>query len=122
MVRLFLASLLAGSCGCQYALAQPGQTAAQVRACTVDATMQNVLNATAGVLSTGAGVEGAVATQETGTTAKGLATSVPITAGVGAAALLVGQFFASAYNADGCSPKLAGAPPVPVVTAPTVAP
>lgn len=80
--------------------------------------MQNVLNATAGVLSTGAGVEGAVATQETGTTAKGLATSVPITAGVGAAALLVGQFFASAYNADGCSPKLEGAPPVPAVKAP----
>ncbi len=118
LVRLFVASLLAGACGCQVALPQPGQTPAQVQACTNDATAHNVLVGAAGVLSTGAGIESAVATQTDPKVAQGLAIGAAVTAGLAAASTGVGLIFAQAYNRDGCSPALVGRPQAGIVVAP----
>lgn len=117
-VRLFVLSLLAGSCGCQVALPQPGQTPQQVRACSTDATAENAFNATGNVLAGGAAVEGAVATQLPSKDAQAMGIATAVTAGVSAGLLLVATYFGKAYNADNCSSAIPGAPAANMVKAP----
>jgi hypothetical protein len=103
-----LLALCFAASGCMVAIPQPGQTPAQVQACSTDATLRNIALGTAGGLTTAAGVQAAVASQEgsnQGLT-QALAVSGAITAGV--AAVLVGgsALLGQTYNADGCAPAL----------------
>lgn len=111
-LSLLILAWLAGctQIGCMQAIPQPGQTPAQVQACTVDATAHNVLIGTAGGLSTGAGVESAIATSTDPNTSKGLVIGAAVTAGVAAIAVGAGTLFAQAYNNDGCAPSLPAKP------------
>lgn len=102
---LMLVALSVGVSGCMVALPQPGQTPAQVQACSTDATLHNILLYTSGGLTTTAGVEASVASQ-TPSASQGLAIAGAITAGAAALALGGSTFVANTYNADGCAPTL----------------
>jgi len=101
-----LAFVSLSSTACMVAIPQPGQTPAQVQTCSTDATLHNVALYAAGVLSTGAATEAAIASQESGNTAQALGVAGLVTAGVGAAAVAGSAILGQAYNNDGCSPAL----------------
>lgn len=103
-----LVVLFAGSqTACMAANQQPGQTPAQVQACSTDATIHNVLTIASGVLAGGATTEATVAgLAKDDTTKNDLAIAGAVTAGVAGAAVLASQIVTSAYNNDGCAPAL----------------
>lgn len=100
--------LVVSTTGCMVAIPQPGQSPQQVQACTTDATLRNIALGTAGGLTTAAGVEAAVATQESGNQglSQGLAVAGAITAGVGAVLVGGSALLGQTYVSDGCAPAL----------------
>lgn len=102
---LVLAWVFFGS-GCMVSVAQPGQTPAQVDACTTDATAHNVLLGAAGILAGGAATQASVGATQDPNVNKTLAVSGAITAGVAGGLTLAAGLFDNAYTNDGCKPSL----------------
>lgn len=100
--------------GCVSSAQQPGQTPAQQRACSQNATAHNVLVGSSLVLGTATATESAIGSQVAPAPAKTLAITALITGALAAISTGVGQYFVSAYNAGGCSPALLSRPAPPV--------
>jgi hypothetical protein len=99
-------------CGCEFAVAQPGQTPAQVQACSTDATLHNVAVYGAGVLAAAGAAEGAVAaTESQPSTEHALAVSGIVTAAVAGGATLAAELLGASYTSQGCAPALPPAAP-----------
>jgi hypothetical protein len=91
--------------GCMQSIPQPGQTPAQVQACSTDATLTNVLHGTAGSLGAVDVAAGAVALA-----VPGAATAMTIVS-IAGGALAAGStgwatLTSQAYANDGCAPVL----------------
>lgn len=98
------------SSGCMAAVQQPGQTPAQVSACSTDATLHNVLLGAAGILTTGTATEASIAATQDANVSKTLAITGAATGGAAAALLGASVLVAQTYNNDRCAPALPGAP------------
>lgn len=93
--------------GCMASIAQPGQTPAQLQACSTDATLHNISAYVAGAAAVGATTEASFAAAESSpSTQQGLAIAGIATAAVAGLATLGSQLTLAAYNSDGCGPAL----------------
>lgn len=96
--------------GCMASIQQPGQTPAQVSACSNDATLHNVLLGAAGILTTGTATEASIAATQDANVGKTLAITGAATGGAAAALLGASVLVAESYNNDKCAPALPGVP------------
>ena len=104
---LMILGCLFGASGCMVAIPQPGQTPAQVQACSSDATVHNIAAWSAGVLAAGGTTEASIAAADSNPTVqKDLAITGIATAALAGVATLTAETEANAYNSQGCGPAL----------------
>jgi len=89
--------------GCEAFTALPGQTPAQVQACSTDLSAHNWLAGASGVIGGTAATQAGVAALESPGPAHTLAISGAITGGVAAGLLLAAEYFGAASTSSGCT-------------------
>jgi len=110
-------------CGCMASTPQPGQTPAQVAACSADAALHNIAVYSAGILAAAGAAEGAVAaTESQPATEHALAVGGIVTAAVAGGATLAAELLGASYAGQGCAPALptAAARPGAMIEVPTL--